>query len=988
MLHDIRLEVERSRGRSPSRSAVRGRPRVLLVLLLALAATVATAPHGVADVNKPPLAAAPAKATPKATKNPAKNPAKKKVPAPAAEGTNLSRSYTNPLLSPPLLPVENLRMALYENLKTDKDSAFEQIRNGAVVYLNPLMLTAKQLDELTSYTANFGGRGAWAASVAMLDPLKSYLSPGLVDELTAKGYPHLMTLAALNVPSGKGNSEVDDPGKAHSEVVLQTLLDELGIPWQAIALAGSERQQCGACAPLYHPETPLVYGRPYDLNATEVARQQKDIAAARQKVAAEGTAAQNKAQRAVEKKYTRLRNARNGRALDELSTDLTGVRAEMDKLPDDRPRRLFVAPSQSPCRKAGAQGQFGPARGGAAPPAFAPAAAVVEAGPCDEADEDSAGSQHTTGLGPALTQPGMANGGIDFSTLELRYLADPGDGSGLQYSFSAGLDPLKGDNRQSTGITAATESSDAFFVWLELNPSAFWVNLNPTEPNRIVDAELGRTDAGRIMLEADLGMKRSIGKLIHPDTALGKQFWGRMAGNCMSYRTWIVPEPAKVYQDGDKLYILDAPLDVEMETQYLKVHGSTAAASCPKQDKATESHNEQLFRSLVLPKLKNQINTAPVYADLRRVYLARVAAEWYRRLSRDQHTAYGDLVDKGDVDDWTTATRWKPTDTFHDYVDSYTKGEFNVTRKTTEGDTVLTHTYVYGGVDLTKVPFQQVSGSSFKAHYAQLPRSVGDSLTKPTAHGGSHTVFLGAPTPKQVSAASSHHGISVRSFTPVIRVLPELVLLVLVLVYRRRRRLAAAGPAGPSARFRRATRTSSAPRTGLLTRIRLRPGTRSGPSTQAPGQEQAGSKRAGPKPAGPKPTGPKPAAARPIGPIPETPTPADPPAAGGYTLEHVSRVVRHLARPELDRFAPNDAMVAGIRQALTTGRPLSEGEVNFLRHQLTEAALMDAGQAPEDAYEAALRTHPAARNYTPEVIGRFPELFNNAWRRAWGMDPR
>ncbi|MDG9685658.1 hypothetical protein QC334_23500 [Streptomyces sp. DH18] len=46
------------------------------------------------------------------------------------------------------------------------------------------------------------------------------------------------------------------------------------------------------------------------------------------------------------------------------------------------------------------------------------------------------------------------------------------------------------------------------------------------------------------------------------------------------------------------------------------------------------------------------INSAPEYAELRRVCLARVAAEWYRGLSRVKETTYGDLVDTGDIDDW------------------------------------------------------------------------------------------------------------------------------------------------------------------------------------------------------------------------------------------------------------------------------------------------------------------------------------------------
>lgn len=974
-MNRVRLPGQSSQGQAVS--AARTWTRACAGVLLALVTTVGVAPQGVADGKASPAASS----SPKPTESPAKKPR-----PPAAEGTDLSKTYPNPLLSPPLLPVENLRMALYENLKDDRDSAFSHSRNGAVVFLNPLLLTPEQLAKLSSYQANYGHTAAWAASVAPLDQLKEFLPPELVDQLRNAGYKHLLTLAALNTPAKR---QGEDRSKGtHSEPSIQVLLDELGIPWQAIALAGSERQQCGVCAPLYHPETPLVFGRAYDLNAAEIEQEQQQIEAARKKAAAKGES-EDVAQGKIERKFDAIRDTRNGNALDRLSTDLSGVRAEMDKLPDNMPKRLFVAPSQSPCHGAGALPEPGAAGGGASPLDLVPAAATIRAaGPCGGEDDESGGAAKSTGLGPALTRPGLSNGGIDFSTLELRYLADPGDGSGLQYSFSAGLDPLRGDNRPSTGASAASLSSDAFFTWLELNPSAFWVNLNPTEPDRIVDSKLGRTDTGRVMLQADLQMKKSIGKLIHPDTALGKQVWGGMAGNCMSYRTWIVPEPAKVHQDGDKLYILDAPLNVEMETQYLELHGSSATASCPKQDKATQSHNEKLFRSLVLPKLKHAINTAPEYADLRRVYLARIGAEWYRDLSANKHTAYGDLVGKGNIDDWTTATNWKPTDTFHDYVNSYTKGEFNVTRKTTEGNTVYTRTYVYGGVDLTKVPFKKVDDSAFTKDYPQLAEMVGQSLDKPATDGGSHTVWLGSPTPKQLATDSSQRGVFAGSFVPVIRLLPGLVLLVLVLVFWRRHRLTAVGPAGRSSPFRRSGHTSRPARSRMGSRRWPGPrGKLPGLGPETPAGRGPGRTQATPQPAdvvhpvgalNPQPVRKKPAAPRPE-PLPQ---------AGDFTLDHLTRVVRHLTRPELDRFGPNDAMVDAIRRALTTGRPLAEGEVNFLRHQLTESALMDGGASAEDAYEAALRSHPAARNYSPDVIDRFPDLFNNAWRRAWGMDPR
>ncbi|MFE9728614.1 hypothetical protein ACFYQ5_34845 [Streptomyces sp. NPDC005794] len=419
---------------------------------------------------------------------------------------------------------------------------------------------------------------------------------------------------------------------------------------------------------------------------------------------------------------------------------------------------------------------------------------IDAAGPdCDESV-----APPDNGLIKALTDPPSGTtGGIDFSSMQLRYLSDPGDGSGLQYSFSAQSDPMHGDLRTSTGLKAAGQTSDAFFVWLSLNPRDFWVNLNPDEPDRIVDDQLGRTDAGRVLLEADLRMKKTVGELIHPHSALGRKFWGGVKGDCLSFRNWILPAPAPVRQEGDKLYILEAPLDVKMETQYLASHGQSSARSCPQQDQATEDHNEELFRSLILPKLKQAINSAPEYAALRRVYLARVAAQWYRELSLAKETTYGKLINSGDIDTWTTTDGWKPTDTFDQYVDSYTKGDFKVTDKTTRGNTTYVQTYVYGGVDLTNIPLEKISDERFTADFAKLPQNVDRSLNAPSTTDGGDNVWLGSPTPRQAAAGLGPTAEPGSVGTWALRLLPVCLLPIAVLLWRRRRRLNTSAQASP-----------------------------------------------------------------------------------------------------------------------------------------------------------------------------------------------
>jgi hypothetical protein len=349
--------------------------------------------------------------------------------------------------------------------------------------------------------------------------------------------------------------------------------------------------------------------------------------------------------------------------------------------------------------------------------------------------------QASNGLARALAASTSESGGIDFTSLELRYLRE--SGSRIQYAFKAPTIPEGADASTLAGIVRAQEASDAFFVWLALSPDKFWVNLNPNEPNRIVDATFGRTDAGKALLEADLEMKRTVGRLIHPDTRLGARYWNEVRGTCFSSRQWIVPAPATVRETRDELYILDAPLSVRMETDYVQDRGTGKYRSCPHASKATEEHNEAVYRRLILPRVEKAVNTAPEYAALRRVYLSRVAAEWYRQRSAEVPTAFSTLIDNGKITPWMTASDWKPVDTFRAYVRSFTDGEFNITRKTRRGDYIEKRTYVYGGVDFSNVAYDNVARADFHARWPGLSDTIKSGLHEASRDRRTHDTWLG-----------------------------------------------------------------------------------------------------------------------------------------------------------------------------------------------------------------------------------------------------
>ncbi|MGN9913837.1 hypothetical protein ACTMTJ_40515 [Phytohabitans sp. LJ34] len=359
------------------------------------------------------------------------------------------------------------------------------------------------------------------------------------------------------------------------------------------------------------------------------------------------------------------------------------------------------------------------------------------------AAEEAAAAGYADGDEAGMTPERL--GGVDFSTLELRYVSDTYDGglgAGLRYAYQ--VEPEPGAKVSFGGRQSAQLAADSFFTWLALPPASFTVNLNPDEPHRIMDAKLGRTEAGRTLLDADFQMKKTVAKLIHPDSATGKQFWPELHGEtpCFSMRQWIVPRPAVVREQGNELFILDAPLEVKMETEYLKTKGS-GSEGCPNHSTADTSHNEGVYRVVVLPELQKAVNEAPEYADLRRVYASRVAAEWYRERSAKKPTAYGHLIDSGDVSAWPLRERWTPKDTWNRFVKSYKDGEFRVERTTREGFMQVTRLYVYGGVDLSDIPQRRLSGADFTGKRPAMDAAVKAAMAGPVAEAGGGPMWLG-----------------------------------------------------------------------------------------------------------------------------------------------------------------------------------------------------------------------------------------------------
>ena len=161
-----------------------------------------------------------------------------------------------------------------------------------------------------------------------------------------------------------------------------------------------------------------------------------------------------------------------------------------------------------------------------------------------------------------------------------------------------------------------------------------------------------------MLLEADLEMKLVSARLQKTDTELGRRFVDAMQGNkCyLGRRLWIVPQPAEVHEDGDQLSHSQHAAHGEDRDRSKRRHSGHRPVPRP----GSRGHGPQ--RSAVPADdhaaLVDAVNHNPDFADLRRVYTSRVAAEWYRKRNANKPTQYAKLIDSGNIDDLTVS--WDP----------------------------------------------------------------------------------------------------------------------------------------------------------------------------------------------------------------------------------------------------------------------------------------------------------------------------------------
>ncbi len=254
---------------------------------------------------------------------------------------------------------------------------------------------------------------------------------------------------------------------------------------------------------------------------------------------------------------------------------------------------------------------------------------------------------------------------------------------GLSPSEASGTVPKEQLKSETTKI------HNYFLIGLTLPNESFWVNLRPDGEERIIDPYLAQTDLGRVLLEADLQLKKDAALATSPKTKDGKTYWqslykksaeiyGNEAVNSLPAvtRVWIVPDEVILRQAGGSAYVYKATLKVLLEEDYFK--GKVQYTFSDPRQQALNEYSRDLYNQLFIPRLTKEINTAKRYANLRQVYYSLILAQWFKKKFNGKENQYSQRINTRNLTGLTSEKPWSKTKYFKDYLKSTQKGEYNV----------------------------------------------------------------------------------------------------------------------------------------------------------------------------------------------------------------------------------------------------------------------------------------------------------------------
>ena len=291
----------------------------------------------------------------------------------------------------------------------------------------------------------------------------------------------------------------------------------------------------------------------------------------------------------------------------------------------------------------------------------------------------------------------------------------------LNNNFKLTLD--KGDNLnlQTQEIESITKDLlNYFLVGLTLPNTAFWVNLRPDSPQEIIDPFLAQTEVGRILLEADLQLKKDTADATSPQCKEGREYWNKLyrkAGEIYGtqnvtiptlVRPWIVPQEIIIRESIKSAHIYKATLKVILEQDYLKDNSRYAFKD--EKERQLNEYSAQIIREEIIPKLNKEINSAKRYAALRQVYYSLILAQWFKARNRGTNTEHARKIDSKNLTGLYAKTGYAVNAYFDAYKENFAKGQYNIKEPVSTPYGQVIRSYFSGGIADIAPVFPELGG--------------------------------------------------------------------------------------------------------------------------------------------------------------------------------------------------------------------------------------------------------------------------------------
>ncbi|MBF0483196.1 MAG: hypothetical protein HQL25_00670 [Candidatus Omnitrophica bacterium] len=288
-----------------------------------------------------------------------------------------------------------------------------------------------------------------------------------------------------------------------------------------------------------------------------------------------------------------------------------------------------------------------------------------------------------------------------------------------------------------------------FLASVTIPENDLWVNLSPTEKNRITTEAFGQTEMGRDLLAQDYILKQITSALLNPDNETGRKFWNEIYSKSYNVgarhvvpeiptdilsKVWIVPAKAVVYEGKDSAYVVESKLKVLLETDYFTMQKMKNSKSIPRtQDEGVPQKdpspsqaqaqddaklNMQLMRHIIVPVLEKEVNEGKNFAQLRQVYNSLILATWYKKKIKD--SIFNAYIDQKKIAGVDISDKSEKEKIWAQYVETFKRGAYNYVKEEYDPNAqqIIAKKYFSGGV--------QINGRYKKAERAQLAAKKSD----------------------------------------------------------------------------------------------------------------------------------------------------------------------------------------------------------------------------------------------------------------------